>query len=77
MIVSLTDQWIGYSQLMIKIGVVFVGDANAHHSEQLKSVSRTDRRGRDTLDFFAICRVICRARSHCSEQTRFVMNNGP
>ena len=31
---------------------VFVGDANAHHSEWLESVSPTDQHGRDTLDFF-------------------------
>ena len=30
---------------------VFVGDANAHHSEWLESVSLTDRHGRDALDF--------------------------
>ena len=30
---------------------VFVGDANAYHSEWLESVSPTDQHGRDTLDF--------------------------
>ena len=30
---------------------VFVGDANAHHSEWSESVSPTDRHGRDALDF--------------------------
>ena len=30
---------------------VFVGDANALHSEWLESVSHTDRHGRDALDF--------------------------
>ena len=30
---------------------VFVGDANAHHSEWLKSVSPANRHGRDALDF--------------------------
>ena len=30
---------------------VFVGDANAHHSEWLESVSHTYRHGRDALDF--------------------------
>ena len=30
---------------------VFVGDANAHHSEWLESVSPTDGHGRDALDF--------------------------
>ena len=34
-----------------KAVVVFVGDANAHHSEWLESVSPTDRHGRDVLDF--------------------------
>ena len=29
---------------------VFVGDANAHHSEWLESVSPTDRHGCDALD---------------------------
>ena len=32
------------------------GDANAHHSEWLESVSPTDRHGRDVLDF-EICQV--------------------
>ena len=36
---------------------VFVGDANAHHSEWLEFVSPTHRHGRDALDF-AICRVV-------------------
>ena len=31
--------------------VVFVGDANAHHSEWLEWVSLTDRHGNDALDF--------------------------
>ena len=30
---------------------VFVGDANAHHSEWLESVSPADRHGRDAVDF--------------------------
>ena len=30
---------------------VFLGYANAHHSEWLESVSSTDRHGRDALDF--------------------------
>ena len=33
---------------------VFVGDANAHHSEWLESVSITDRHGRDALDFCSL-----------------------
>ena len=42
---------------MIKQSFVFVGDANAHHSEWLESVSPTDRHGRDALDFcnFSSC----------------------
>ena len=36
---------------------VFVGDANAHHFEWLESVSTTDRRGRDDLDFFRSVRL--------------------
>ena len=40
--------WLWCNQLA---GFVFVGDANAHHSEWLESVSPTDRHGRDTLDF--------------------------
>ena len=34
-----------------KVVFVVVGDANVHHSELLKSVSPTDRLGRDALDF--------------------------
>ena len=30
---------------------VFIGDANAHHSEWLESVSPIERHGRDALDF--------------------------
>ena len=30
---------------------IFDGDANAHHSEWLESVSHADRHGSDTLDF--------------------------
>ena len=37
---------------MDKAVFVFVGDANAHHPEWLKSVSPTDRHGRDALDFW-------------------------
>ena len=48
-IVSLT-LWLQYSQKMIKQSV-FVGDANAHHSEWLESVSPTDQHRRDDLDF--------------------------
>ena len=31
--------------------IIFVGDANAHHSEWLESVSPTDRIWRDALGF--------------------------
>ena len=41
---------LGCTQLMIR-QFVFVGDANAHYSEWLESVSPTDRHGRDALDF--------------------------
>ena len=34
-----------------KAVLVFVGDANAHHSEWLESVSPTDRHGRHALAF--------------------------
>ena len=43
--------WIGCKQLMIKKLVVFVGDADAHYSEWLESVSPTDRHGSNALDF--------------------------
>ena len=43
--------WLGCSQLMIKQSFSFFGDANAHHSEWLESVSPTDRHWRDSLDF--------------------------
>ena len=36
---------------------VFVGEANALHSDWLESVSPTDRHGHDALDF-SICRVV-------------------
>ena len=41
---------------------VFVGDANAHHSERLESVSPTDRHGHDALDFcsnLSGCNSLC------------------
>ena len=51
MIVSLT-LWLGYIESVVDKAVfVFVGDANAHHAEWLKSVSPTDRHRRDALDF--------------------------
>ena len=36
---------------------LFVGDANAYHSEWLKLVSPTDRHGRDALDFLQSVRL--------------------
>ena len=46
---------------------VFIGDANAHHSEWLKSVSSTDRHGRDAHDFCnrSGCEQLVRSNSHC------------
>ena len=34
-----------------RVVFVFFGDAHAHHSEWLESVSPTDRHGSDALDF--------------------------
>ena len=46
---------------------VFVGDANAHHSEWLESVSPTDRHGSDALDF---CNLPgCNQLVHCLTHT--------
>ena len=44
---------------------VFVGAANAHHSEWLQSVS-TDRQGRDALDFCNLsgCELFVRCPTH-------------
>ena len=50
MTVSLT-LWLGYSQLMIKQSLYFVGDVNAYRSEWLESFSPTDRQEHDDLDF--------------------------
>ena len=45
---------------------VIVGDANAHHSGWLESVSPTDRHGRDALDFFNLsgCEQLVRCPTH-------------
>ena len=45
---------------------VFVGDANAHHSEWLESVSHTDRHGRDALGFCNLlgCDLLGRCPTH-------------
>ena len=48
MSVSLT-QWLG--SVDDKAVFVFVGDANAHHSEWIESVTPTDRHLRDALEF--------------------------
>ena len=51
---------------------VFLGDANAHHSDWLESVSPTDRHGRDALDFCnqSGCEQWFFVHSHCCSQTR-------
>ena len=66
MIISLT-----YGSAMVlsvddKAAFVFVGDANAHHSEWLESVSSTDRHGRDALDFCYLsgCEQLVRCPTH-------------
>ena len=45
---------------------VIVGDANAHHSEWLESVSPTVRHGRDALDFCNLsgCEQLMRGPTH-------------
>ena len=45
---------------------VFFGDANAHHSEWLKSVSPTDRHGHGALDFCNLsgCEQLVRCPTH-------------
>ena len=49
---SLYDCLIDFMALVQSVdNSVFVGDANAHHSEWLESVSPTDRHGRDALNF--------------------------
>ena len=49
-----------------KADFVFVGDANAHHSEWLESVSPTERHGRDDLDFYNLlgCEQLVRGPTH-------------
>ena len=49
---------------------IFVGDANAHHSEWLGSVSPTDRHGRDALDFsyLSVCEQLVRCSTHMADQ---------
>ena len=46
--------------------LVFVGDANSHHSEWLESVFPTDRYGRDALDFRNLsgCEQLVRGPTH-------------
>ena len=45
---------------------IFVGDANAHHSEWLVSVFPADRHGRDALHFYNLsgCEQLVRANTH-------------
>ena len=49
-----------------KLAFVFVGDANAHHSEWLESVSHTDRHGNDALNFCNLsdCEQLVRCPTH-------------
>ena len=48
------------------VGIVFVGDANAHHSEWLESVSPTDRHWHGALDFCNLsgCEQLVRRPTH-------------
>ena len=57
----------------------FVGDANAHHSERLESVSPTDRHGRDALDFCNLSGfVICHCLTHIAgNRLDLVMTDAP
>ena len=50
----------------VKTVFVFFGNANAHQSEWLESVSPTDRHGRDTLDFCNLsgCEQLMRCPTH-------------
>ena len=48
---SVLDSMVWAQSVNDKADFVFVGDANAYHSEWLESVSPTDQYGRDTLDF--------------------------
>ena len=49
-----------------KTVILFVGDANVHHSEWLESVSLIDRHGRDALDFLNLsgCEKLIRCPTH-------------
>ena len=57
---------------MVRVAVfIFVGDVNTHHSEWLESVSRTDRHGRDALDFcnLSCCEQLVRCPTHIAGNT--------
>ena len=59
---------------------VFVGDENAHHSEWLESVSRTDRHWRDALDFYNLsgCEQLVRCPIHIDgNRLDLVMTDAP
>ena len=59
---------------------VFVGDANAHHSECLESVSPTDRQGRDAVDFCNLsgCEQLVRCPTHIAgNRLDLVMTDAP
>ena len=54
-----------------KAVIVFVDDANAHHSEWLESVSHTYRHGRDALDFCFLsgCVQLVRGPTHIADNS--------
>ena len=59
---------------------VFVGDANAHHSEWLESVSPTDQYGHDALDFCNLsgCELLVRCPTHITgDRLYLVMMDAP
>ena len=62
----LLDSMVRVQSVDDKAVFVFVGDANAHHSEWLESVSPTDRHGRDALDFCNLsgCEQLVRCPTH-------------
>ena len=63
-----------------KVVFVFAGDANAHQSEWLVSVSPTDRHGLDALDFcnLSACEELVHCPTHISgNRLDLVMTNAP
>ena len=71
--------WLGCKQLMMRQSF-FVGDANAHHSEWLESVSPTDRHGRDAHDFSNLsgCEQLVRGPTHIAgNRLNLVMTDVP